>query len=160
MIDLTKCRYDFDDLADVMRTLRSPEGCPWDREQSLETLKAYCIEEAGEVCAAIDRVLSNGGDDDWAELCEELGDLLLQVVFQARIAEEEGRFTLDDVVNSIVKKLIRRHPHVFGDTRAETSDEVLANWKVIKQAETTAKEMGGELTPEEAEGLLHSSDDG
>jgi len=154
VIDLTKNRYDFDDLAEIMRTLRSPEGCPWDREQSLETLRAFCIEEADEVCTAIDRVLADGGDDDWAELCEELGDLLLQVVFQARIAEEEGMFTLNDVVNAIVKKLIRRHPHVFGDTRADTSDDVLANWKVIKQAEKSAKAMGEELSAEKAEGLL------
>jgi tetrapyrrole methylase family protein / MazG family protein len=153
-MDLNKQNFDFDDLAEVMRMLRSPEGCPWDREQTLETLKEYCTEEAEEVCSAIDGVSEHGDDMSWNELCEELGDLILQVVFQARIAEEEGRFTLANVVDTIVKKLIRRHPHVFGDTQAETSDDVLANWKVIKKAEKEAKASGHELSPEEAEGLL------
>lgn len=154
MIDLTRSCFGFDDLYEVMRMLRSPEGCPWDREQTLETLKKYCTEEAEEVCAAIDGVSTQNSDVSWDELCEELGDLILQVVFQARIAEEEERFTLADVVDSIVKKLIRRHPHVFGEIQADTSDDVLANWKVIKKAEKEAKASGKELTAEEAEGLL------
>ncbi len=156
MIDLTKQNYDFDDLAEVMRQLRSPDGCPWDKEQTLNTLKKYCIEESEEVCAAIDGIAKRSDDAAWSELCEELGDLILQVVFQARIAEEEGRFTLADVVDTIVRKLIRRHPHVFGDILAKTSDDVLANWKVIKKAEKKAKASGKELSVEEAEGLLEN----
>jgi MazG family protein len=115
-------------LVDIMRILRSGKGCPWDREQTLETLRPYAVEEVYEVLDAIDR----GHVEDH---CEELGDLLLQVVFQARIREEEGAFCFEDVARSINEKLIRRHPHVFGDTRVSGSDEVLVNWNRIKAAE-------------------------
>ena len=118
----------FDELVEVMEKLRSKNGCPWDREQSHESLKPYIIEETYEVLDAID-----AGDD--VELREELGDLLLQIVFHAQIASEQGRFTMDDVAASIVEKLKRRHPHVFGDVEVEDSRDVLRNWEEIKKQE-------------------------
>ena len=118
----------FDELVEVMEKLRSKNGCPWDREQSHESLKPYIIEETYEVLDAID-----AGDD--VELREELGDLLLQIVFHAQIASEQGRFTMDDVAASIVDKLKRRHPHVFGDVEVEDSRDVLRNWEEIKKQE-------------------------
>jgi tetrapyrrole methylase family protein/MazG family protein len=111
-----------------MNTLRSEHGCPWDREQSHESLKPYMVEETYEVLDAIDR-----RDDE--ELLEELGDLLLQIVFHAQIASEENRFTVYDVAQTIVRKLVRRHPHVFGDVKVEDSREVLQNWEEIKKEE-------------------------
>lgn len=157
VIESDKEHYDFGDLVEVMRVLRSPKGCPWDREQTLSTLKDYCIEEAGEVVSAIDVVLAEPTQENWDELCEELGDLLLQVVFQSQLALEEGKFVISDVIDAIVKKLIRRHPHVFGDVSAETSSEVLANWKVIKHAEKTARKLGRYLSAEEAEEIIGDS---
>ncbi len=154
-----KEKYEFADLVEVMRILRSPAGCPWDREQTLESLKPYCEEEAGEVVSAMERVLESGMEDGWDELCEELGDLLLQVVFQARLAEELNKFGAGEVVDGIVKKLVRRHPHVFGETSAETSGEVLTNWKAIKNAEKAAKLEGRELSALEAEGMLKNRKD-
>ena len=112
----------------VMDRLREPGGCPWDRKQTLKTLKTYVIEEAYEVVGAID-------DNDPAGLQEELGDLLLQVVFQSRIAKEKGWFTIDDVIEGVKTKLIRRHPHVFGDLHLETAEEVLDNWENFKKDE-------------------------
>jgi MazG family protein len=117
-------------LVAVMRRLLDPDGCPWDREQSFETLRKYTLEEACEVIDAID-------SGDRKALREELGDLLLQVVFQAELGRREGSFAIDDVVAGIVDKLVSRHPHVFGDMDAETADEVLRNWEKIK-----AKEKG------------------
>lgn len=122
-------------LVAIMRKLRSPDGCPWDREQTLATLKPYLLEESYEVLEAIDR-------KDWPGLCEELGDLLLQPVFQARIAEDEGRFTVIDSLNAIVAKLIRRHPHVFGEVDAPTAADVLRNWEQIKRAEKSESANG------------------
>ena len=118
----------FDELVGVMARLRRKDGCPWDREQSHESLKPYIIEETYEVLDAIDRK-----DDD--ELREELGDLLLQIVFHAQIAAEQSRFTMDDVAAAIVEKLKRRHPHVFGNVEVEDSREVLRNWEEIKKEE-------------------------
>ena len=118
----------FSTLVATMHRLRAPGGCPWDAEQTHASLKRYVIEEAHEVCEAID-----GGNDD--ELLEELGDLLLQVAFHAELAAERGAFTLGDVVERLVAKLIRRHPHVFGSAVARSSDEVVANWSRIKAAE-------------------------
>jgi len=115
-------------LVGVMRRLLAPDGCPWDREQSFATLRRYVLEEACEVIDAID-----GGDR--AALREELGDLLLQVVFQAELARAESAFAIDDVVAAIVDKLVHRHPHVFGDADAKDADEVLRNWEKIKAAE-------------------------
>lgn len=126
----------FDDLVGVMRMLRSEEGCPWDREQSHGSLKPYIVEETYEVLDAIDR-----GDDE--ELREELGDLLLQIVFHAQIASEDGRFTIEDVARSIVQKLKRRHPHVFGDVQVENSQQVLKNWEEIKRGEGKSSVLDG-----------------
>lgn len=117
-----------DRLLDVMHTLRSPGGCPWDREQTIDSLKNNLIEETYEVIDAME-------SGDRKDLCEELGDLLLQVVFQSQICAEEGSFTFDDVAQGIADKLVRRHPHVFGDVIAETSDDVLQNWEKIKKTE-------------------------
>ncbi len=120
-------------LLDVMRRLRAPDGCPWDREQSLETLKKNLIEETYEVVDAID-------SGDRTALREELGDLLLQVVFQAQICDEEGAFTFHDVAQAIADKMVRRHPHVFGDTNVADSNEVLKNWDRIKRTEKEGEE--------------------
>ena len=121
-------RSSFEELVEVMARLRSQGGCPWDREQTHASLKPYLVEEAYEALEAIDR-------EDDAELCRELGDVLLQVVFHAQIASEEGRFTVEEVGRAIVGKLIRRHPHVFGETQVEGAEQVLTNWERIKQAE-------------------------
>jgi tetrapyrrole methylase family protein/MazG family protein len=115
-------------LLDIMRRLRAPDGCPWDREQTIESLRGNLIEETYEVVDAMD-------SGDRTALCEELGDLLLQVVFQSQIADEEGVFNFDDVAKGIADKLVRRHPHVFGDVQADTPDEVIKNWEKIKKTE-------------------------
>ncbi len=111
-----------------MSILRGPGGCPWDHKQTLATLKEHLVEESHEVLDAID-------SGDRGKLKEELGDLLLQVVFQSQLCREEGAFTFDDVAATICEKLIRRHPHVFGDTQVSGSDEVLKNWEAIKKSE-------------------------
>ena len=118
----------FPELLAVMARLRADDGCPWDREQDHRTLKPYLLEEAYEALEAID-----AGDD--GELCKELGDVLLQVVFHAQIASEEGRFTIADVCRAIVDKLVRRHPHVFADVQVDDAQQVVDNWERIKQAE-------------------------
>jgi|SRR5438477_3005297 len=118
----------FEALVALIARLRAPGGCPWDREQTHQSLKPMTIEEAYEVVEAIDE----GGD---TELAGELGDLLLQVVFHAQIAAEDGRFTVTDVVAGVSEKMVRRHPHVFGEETARTSGEVLRNWEAIKEAE-------------------------
>lgn len=121
-------------LAGVMARLRSPGGCPWDLEQTPGSLARHILEEAHESVDAID-------SGDWEHLCEELGDLLLQIVFQARIAEEHGRFDLRGVVDGITEKLERRHPHIFGDAEVEDSEQVALNWDRIK-AEQEGKDVG------------------
>jgi len=120
--------FSLDPLVDVMAQLRSPEGCPWDNEQTHSTLRRYIIEEVYEVLEAID-------EKDPAHLCEELGDLLLQIVFHARMAEESGDFSVQDVVDTVTEKLIRRHPHVFGEITVRDAAEVVFNWDKIKQKE-------------------------
>ncbi|WP_336081020.1 nucleoside triphosphate pyrophosphohydrolase [Thalassospira sp. CH_XMU1448-2] len=121
------------DLLDVMARLRDPDGgCPWDLEQDFSTIAPYTIEEAYEVADAI-------ADNDMPELCNELGDLLLQVVFHAQMAKEAGHFDFEDVANSIVSKMISRHPHVFGDGDATTTDGVNQTWEKIKAAERAHK---------------------
>jgi len=117
-----------EDLLKVMAKLRSPEGCPWDREQTHATLRHHAIEEVYELIDAIE-----AGDDH--EMVEELGDLLLQVVFHCQLAQERGAFDFERVTRTLVEKLIRRHPHVFGTTRVKDVDEVWANWEKIKKAE-------------------------
>ena len=115
-------------LVAIMARLRAPDGCPWDREQTHTTLKPFLLEETYELLEAID----SGSD---RELIGELGDVLLQVIFHARIAAEEGRFTIDEVAAAIADKLVRRHPHVFGTTEVDDADEVVTNWERIKRAE-------------------------
>ncbi|MBE6574317.1 MAG: MazG family protein [Ruminococcaceae bacterium] len=121
---LNKERYTVDDLLEIMKFLRI--GCPWDREQTHETIRQCFIEEVYEVCDAIDK-------KDPELMCEELGDVLLQVVFHAQMAEEKGEFTFSDSVDGICRKLVLRHPHVFGETEADTVGKVLNNWDKIKQ---------------------------
>jgi MazG family protein len=118
----------FDRLVEIMDRLRDPGGCPWDREQTLDTLAPYFLEEAYEVVDAI-------AVADPEKLCEEVGDLLLQIVFVARIAREKGWFGVDEVCDSISEKMIRRHPHVFGDREVDDSAEVMRNWEDIKRTE-------------------------
>lgn len=122
----------FEELVNLIARLRAPGGCPWDREQTHQSLKPMAIEEAYEVVAAID-----DGDDQ--ELASELGDLLLQVVFHAQIASETGRFGIADVIEHVSSKMTHRHPHVFGDHNAKNTDEVLRNWEALKEAERAAK---------------------
>jgi XTP/dITP diphosphohydrolase len=117
-----------DELLEIMAKLRSPQGCPWDREQSHMTLRFHAVEEVYELMDAIE-----AGDDH--EMAEELGDLLLQVVFHCQLARERGAFDFEKVAKTISEKLIRRHPHVFGDSNAKTVDEVWAQWDKIKKAE-------------------------
>jgi tetrapyrrole methylase family protein/MazG family protein len=118
----------FAELVAVMARLRAPGGCPWDRKQTFETIKKYLLEEAYEVLDAIDR-------EDWKGLQEELGDLLLQPVFFAEMATERGLFTVADSLDAINQKLVRRHPHIFGDAQADTAEEVLVKWNEIKKQE-------------------------
>lgn len=118
----------FSRLVEIMARLRAPGGCPWDREQTFESLRRYTLEEAYEVVQAID-------DRDWEALPDELGDLLLQIVFLSEIAAEEGRFGVADVAGAITEKLVRRHPHVFGQVEVADADEVLRNWEAIKHRE-------------------------
>jgi MazG family protein len=127
-------------LLDIMARLRSPDGCPWDREQSFDSIKKYTVEETYEVLDAIDR-------RDWIDLRDELGDFILQAVFYAQMAAEEGYFTFADCLDAINAKLIRRHPHIFGDETARTGDEVLKIWDSIKAAEKREQ-------PEKPKGLL------
>ncbi|MBR0081261.1 MAG: nucleoside triphosphate pyrophosphohydrolase [Clostridia bacterium] len=123
-----RTKYLYDDLCAILERLRAPGGCPWDREQTHESIKRDLIEECYELCDAID-------EQDDAHIIEELGDVLMQVVFHATIAKEQGRFDEDDVSDGIVKKLIYRHPHVFGDVTATTAGEVLKTWEALKAAE-------------------------
>ena len=127
--------HGFDEFVDVIATLRAPDGCPWDREQTHESIARNMVEEAYEAVHAIE-------SNDIAELRDELGDVLLQVVLHARIAEDEGDFTIDDVVAAITEKIIRRHPHVFGEVQAGTSREVLRTWDKIKAGEQAQKNQG------------------
>ncbi|MFI5395115.1 MAG: nucleoside triphosphate pyrophosphohydrolase [Candidatus Binatia bacterium] len=123
----------FAELVRIMERLRGPGGCPWDREQTHQSIKPYLIEEAYEVAEAIE-------ENDTDELQAELGDLLLQIVFHAEMARAAGLFTIEDVVRGISAKMIRRHPHVFGDTTVKDSDEVLRNWARIKAEERRGRE--------------------
>lgn len=121
-----KENYDINDLVDIVEILRSPEGCPWDREQDHKSIRRDFLEETYEVIEAINK-------DDRDGLLEELGDVLLQVVFHTQIEREKSSFELSDVADGICKKMIERHPHVFGNVNAETSEQVLENWDVIKK---------------------------
>ncbi len=134
---------DIEALLAIMRRLRDPDGgCPWDLEQNFATIAPYTIEEAYEVSAAIEHASETG---DYSHLKDELGDLLLQVVFHARMAEEKALFAFPDVVRAICAKMIRRHPHVFADRAADTAAEVTRNWDEIKRAERAGKPAKGLL---------------
>jgi tetrapyrrole methylase family protein/MazG family protein len=122
--DLSK----FDSFVDVIARLRGPDGCPWDKEQTHASLRIHLLSECYEVLEALD-------GNDKAKLCEELGDLLLQIVLHAQIAADNGEFEIGDVIKSINSKIIRRHPHVFGDGQAATADEVMHNWEALKREE-------------------------
>jgi ATP diphosphatase len=123
----------FERAVSIMARLRGPGGCPWDREQTFDTIKPYTVEETYEVLEAID-------NRDWPELSGELGDLLLQVLFYSQMASEQGSFSIDDVLGKLSDKLVRRHPHVFADVKADTSAEVLTNWEAIKRQEKSVAE--------------------
>ena len=137
-------KINFYEFCDIIEKLRAPGGCPWDREQTHQSLKKCLIEEAYEACDAID-------DGDGEVIADELGDVLLQVVMHAQIGKEEGAFTIDDITDAVSRKMIERHPHVFGDVSVKNSDEVLTNWEEIK------KEKRGQKTAVEAiEGITKS----
>lgn len=134
---MDKTQYTFEDFLSIMNRLIAPDGCPWDRIQTHESLKRYMIEECYEAVEAI-----NNKDND--NLCEELGDVLLQVVFHALLAQKEGLFDINDVINGVSKKMINRHRHIFGDASADTPDDVLKSWDEIKKEEkgyTTAAQQ-------------------
>src|SRR6266850_830467 len=127
----------FERAVGIMERLRAPGGCPWDREQTFDSIKPYTLEETYEVLEAID-------NHDWDELSSELGDLLLQVLFYAQMADEENSFSIDQVLDRLSQKLVDRHPHVFGDVKAETSSDVLRNWEALKAEEKKKRlEAGG-----------------
>lgn len=130
-------KYTYEEFLDIIKTLRSENGCPWDRVQTHESLKPCMMEEAAELLASI-RIYDQTGNPE--NMIEELGDVLLQVVMHAEIASEEGLFTMEDVVNEVSQKMVRRHPHVFGTGSADTPDEVLVNWEEIKKEEKKDKE--------------------
>jgi len=136
----------FEQAVAIMERLRAPGGCPWDREQTFDSIKPYTLEEAYEVLEAID-------NRDWDELTGELGDLLLQVLFYSEMAKEQGTFSIDEVLERLSKKLVDRHPHVFGNVKAETSSEVLRNWEALKAEEkkTRLAARGAEPTAGEEE---------
>lgn len=147
----------FEEFEQIIARLRAPDGCPWDRAQTHMSLKKLCIEEAAEVICGIN-ILDQTGDPD--NLKEELGDLLMQVVFHAQIAEEEGLFTMDDVIQTVTDKMIRRHPHVFGEATVSDTGEVLTKWEDIKKQEKQGKEWADEYLPEafeEAKELIEAA---
>ena len=140
----------FTDLVALMARLRSPEGCPWDREQTYQSLAPMLLEEAYEAFEAVEEAREGHPE----ELRDELGDLLFQIVFYAQVAHERGEFTIDDVVEAIHSKMVRRHPHVFGDTQARDSAEVLRNWEAIKAEE---KRLSGSTSKPSKEAKADSS---
>jgi ATP diphosphatase len=125
----------FERAVSIMARLRAPGGCPWDREQTFDSIKPYTLEETYEVLEAIDQ-------RNWPELAGELGDLLLQVLFYSQMAREDGTFSIDDVLDHLANKLIGRHPHVFGDVKADTPAEVLRNWEALKAEEKKKRDAG------------------
>ncbi len=126
----------FERAVAIMDRLRAPGGCPWDREQTFDSIKPYTLEETYEVLEAID-------NRDWSELAGELGDLLLQVLFYSEMAKEQGSFSIDDVLDRLSTKLVNRHPHVFGEAKADTSADVKRNWEALKDEERKKRDAGG-----------------
>jgi ATP diphosphatase len=139
----------FEQAVAIMERLRAPGGCPWDREQTFDSIKPYTLEETYEVLEAID-------NRDWPELAGELGDLLLQVLFYAEMAKEQSTFSIDDVLERLSNKLINRHPHVFGDVKADTSAEVKRNWEALKVEEKKKRQGAANSGPGSAETEKHS----
>ena len=140
MVDFTiKETYDLNDFRRIMEVLRGPGGCPWDAEQTHESIRKDLLEEAYELAQAIDR-------QDKENLKEELGDVLMQVLFHARIEEEQGSFDINDVADAAVKKLVFRHPHVFGDVKAENSQQVLDTWDAVKRVEKSQATVGSAMS--------------
>lgn len=145
MVDFQcKSRYDWVDFLRVMALLRAPGGCPWDAQQTHDSIRRNFLEETYEVLDALDH-------DDASAMCEELGDVLMQVAFHAQIETERGRFTMEDVVNGVTQKLVYRHPHVFGTAKADTGEEVLVNWEALKR-----KEKGQHSTADAIEAVPHT----
>ncbi len=146
MVDFPcKDRYNWEDFLQIIRILRAPGGCPWDAEQTHQSIRRNFLEETYEALDALDR-------DDAEGLCEELGDVLMQVVFHSVIEEERGRFTADDVVNGVAQKMVYRHPHVFGGgMQADTSEQVLTNWEILKR-----QEKGQRSTADAIEAVPHT----
>ncbi len=140
---------DFYNLKRIIAKLRAPDGCPWDREQTHNSIKQYLIEEAYEVIQTIDEAKTD-------KLCDELGDLLLQILLHTQIAEEKGEFDMEDVIRSVSEKMIRRHPHVFGDAKADSPDEVVANWDEIKRKENNGEGSLLDSVPKNIPSLAYS----
>ena len=140
---------DFYNLKRIIAKLRAPNGCPWDREQTHNSIKQYLIEEAYEVIQTID-------EDKIDKLCDELGDLLLQILLHTQIAEEKGEFAIEDVIRLISEKMIRRHPHVFGDAKADSPAEVVANWDEIKRMENNGESSLLDSVPKNIPSLAYS----
>ena len=136
-MDKVNKKYTYEEFLEIIRTLRGENGCPWDKVQTHESLRSCMTEEAAELIASI-RIYEKTGNPE--NMIEELGDVLLQVVLHAQIASEEGLFTMADVVDEVSRKMVRRHPHVFGTGNADTPDEVLTNWEEIKKEEKKDKE--------------------
>lgn len=137
----------FERAVAIMEKLRAPGGCPWDREQTFDTIKPYTLEETYEVLEAID-------NRDWPELAGELGDLLLQVLFYSEMAKEQNSFSIDDVLDRLSNKLVGRHPHVFGDVKAETSAEVKRNWEALKVEEKKKRQKEEGVATEKKQSIL------
>lgn len=133
---INKEKYTYEDFLEIIKALRAPDGCPWDREQTHDSLRPCMLEEAYEFLSSV-RIWKETGSAD--NMCEELGDLLLQIVMHAEIADEEGLFTMEDVVDEISRKMVRRHPHVFGTTEITGVSDVLNNWDDIKKKEKEGK---------------------
>ena len=145
MVDFQcKSRYGWEDLVEIIRLLRAPGGCPWDGEQTHLSIRRCFLEETYEVLDALDR-------DDAHDMCEELGDVLMQVIFHAQIERERGRFDVSDVIDGIAQKMVFRHPHVFANGKADTSDEVLVNWEILKR-----QEKGQRSTADAIEAVPHT----
>ncbi len=137
-MELKKEKYNFEELVDIVAKLRAPDGCPWDREQTHESIRKSLVEEAYELIEMIDE-----GNPE--KMADESGDVLLQVVLHAQIAKDNGEYDIDDVTDAICRKLIHRHPHVFGEVSVESSDEVRQNWDAIKRADREQKSIADEL---------------
>lgn len=131
-MEMKQEKYTFEELLDIMKRLCAADGCPWDRVQTHESLIPCLMDEAQEVAEAIDK-------QDVDNLCEELGDVLLQVVMHSEIARKNGTFTMEDVIDGVSRKMVRRHPHVFGDAKADTPEESLVLWRQIKAQEKAEK---------------------